>query len=56
MRNSFNILIGKPEVKRPLGRQRHKWEDAVKMDLKEIVCKDVHWRHLARDMTSIRLL
>jgi hypothetical protein len=32
--------VGKPEVKRPLGRSRLRWED-IKMDLKEIVWKDV---------------
>jgi hypothetical protein len=32
----YNILVGKPEGKRPLGRPRHKWEDNIKVDLKEI--------------------
>jgi hypothetical protein len=36
MRNVYNILAGKPEGKRPLGRPRHKWEDDIRMDLKEI--------------------
>jgi hypothetical protein len=30
------ILVGKPEGKRPLGRIRRKWEDNIKMDLREI--------------------
>jgi hypothetical protein len=34
--NVYNILVGKPEGKRPLGRPRHKWEDNIKVDLKEI--------------------
>jgi hypothetical protein len=34
MRNSFKILVGKPEGKRPLGRPRHRWEDNIKMDLR----------------------
>jgi hypothetical protein len=34
MRNACNILVGKPEGKRPLGRPRHRWEDI--MDLREI--------------------
>jgi hypothetical protein len=29
-------LVGKPEEKRPLGRPRHRWEDYIKMDLREI--------------------
>jgi hypothetical protein len=33
-RNSYSILVGKPEGKRPLGRSERKWVDYVKMDLK----------------------
>jgi hypothetical protein len=29
MRNVYNILVGKPEGKRPLGRLRHRWEDII---------------------------
>jgi hypothetical protein len=35
-RNAYRILVGKPEGKRPLGRPRHRWEDNIKMDLREI--------------------
>jgi hypothetical protein len=35
MRNAYFILVGKPEGKRPLGRSRHRWEDNVRMDLRE---------------------
>jgi hypothetical protein len=35
MRNAYKILVGKPEGKRPLKRPRHRWEDNVKMDLRE---------------------
>jgi hypothetical protein len=31
MRNSYRVLVGKPEGKRPLGRPRHRWEDDVRM-------------------------
>jgi hypothetical protein len=31
MRNSYDILVGKPEGKRPLGRPRHRWEDYIKV-------------------------
>jgi hypothetical protein len=34
-RNAYKILVGKPEGKRPLGRSRCKWEDDIKMDLRE---------------------
>ena len=34
--SAFKILTGKPTGKRPLGRPRHRWEDNIRMDLKEI--------------------
>jgi hypothetical protein len=36
---SFGVLVGKSEGKRPLGRRRGKWEDNIKMDLKELGCE-----------------
>jgi hypothetical protein len=35
-RGVHRVLVGKPEVKRPLGRQRRRWEDNIKMDLQEV--------------------
>jgi hypothetical protein len=35
-RDVYRVLVGRPEGKRPLGRPRHRWEDNIKMDLKEI--------------------
>ena len=35
-RSTFKILTGKPTGKRPLGRPRRRWEDNIRMDLKEI--------------------
>jgi hypothetical protein len=35
-RKVYRVLAGKPEVKRPLGRPRHRWEDGIRMDLREI--------------------
>jgi hypothetical protein len=37
-RNAYRILVGKPEGRRLLGRPRHRWEDNIKMDLREIGC------------------
>jgi hypothetical protein len=34
MRNTYNILVGRPEGKRSLGRPRRRWDDNVKMDLR----------------------
>jgi hypothetical protein len=36
-RNVYRVLVGKPEGRRPLERPRHRWEDGIKMDLREIV-------------------
>jgi hypothetical protein len=36
MRNAYNILVGKSEGKRPLGRPGRRWEDNIRMDLREI--------------------
>jgi hypothetical protein len=33
--NAYRILMGKPELKRPLGRLRRRWVDNIKMDLRE---------------------
>jgi hypothetical protein len=35
-RDAYRVLVGKPEGKRPLGRQRQRWEDNIKMDLQEV--------------------
>jgi hypothetical protein len=35
-RNVFRVLMGKPKGKKPLGRPRRRWEDGIKMDLREI--------------------
>ena len=35
-RGVHRVLVGKPEVKRPLGRPRRRWEDNIKMDLQEM--------------------
>jgi hypothetical protein len=32
----YKVLVGKPEGKRPLGRPRRRWEDGIRMDLREI--------------------
>jgi hypothetical protein len=35
-RGAYRILVGRPDVRRPLGRPRHRWEDNIKMDLEEV--------------------
>jgi hypothetical protein len=53
---AYNILVGKPEERRPLGRPRRRWEDNIKIDLGEIGFGDVDWIHLTQDMDRWRAL
>jgi hypothetical protein len=47
--------VGKPEGKRPLGRPRRRWEDNIKMDLREIVgLGGLDWIDLAQDRDQWR--
>jgi hypothetical protein len=55
-RNAYRILVGKPEGKRPLGRQRRRWVENIKMDLTEIGWDDVDWIELAQDRDQWRAL
>ena len=55
-RGVYRILVGKPEVKRPLGRPRRRWEDNIKMDLQEVGCGGVGWMELAQDRDRWRAL
>jgi hypothetical protein len=48
-RNVYRVLVGKPEGKRPLGIPSRRWEDGIKMDLREIGLGGVEWIHLAQD-------
>jgi hypothetical protein len=47
-RKVYRVLMGKPEGKRPLGRQRLRWENGIKMDHREIGW-GVEWIYLAQD-------
>jgi hypothetical protein len=47
IRGAYNILVVRPEGRRPLGRPRRRWEDNMKMDLGEKGFGDVDWIHLA---------
>jgi hypothetical protein len=48
-RKVYKVLVVKSEGKRPLGRPRRRWEDGVRMDLKEIGLGCVDWIRLAQD-------
>jgi hypothetical protein len=49
-------LVEKPEVKRPLGRLRHRWECNIKMDFHEVRCEGMDWIKLAQDRDRWRAL
>jgi hypothetical protein len=53
-RGVYWILVGRPEWKRPLGRPRRRWEDNIKMDLKEIGIDGANWIQLALDRVQCR--
>jgi hypothetical protein len=55
-RNAYRILVGKPEGNRPLGRHRRRWEDNIKMDLKDISCGSIDSIDLAQNGVSGGLL
>jgi hypothetical protein len=56
VRGAYNILVGRPEGRRPLGRPRRRWADNMKMDLPEIGFGDVDWTNLAQDSYRWRAL
>jgi hypothetical protein len=47
-RSAYRVLVVRPEVKRPLGRPRHSWEDNTKMDFREIGIDGTNWIELAQ--------
>jgi hypothetical protein len=48
-RGVYRVLVGRPEGKRPLGRPRLRWEDNIKLDLREIGIDGANWIQLAQD-------
>jgi hypothetical protein len=53
-RGVYRVLVGRPEGKRPLGRPRHRWENNIKMDLREIGIDGTNWIRLAQDRVQWR--
>jgi hypothetical protein len=54
--NSYRILVGKPEGKRPLGRPRREWVGNIKMDVREIGCGGMEWIDLSQNRGQWRAL
>jgi hypothetical protein len=57
-RNVYRVLVGKPERKRLLERPKRRWEDRMKMDLRDVGWGGggVEWIHLAQDRDCWQLL
>ena len=55
-RGVHRVLEGKPEGKRPLGRPRRRWEDNIKMDLKEVGGGCGDWMESVQDRDRWRAL
>jgi hypothetical protein len=47
------VLVGKPGVKRPLGKPRRRWEDNIKMDLQEVRGVRGDWMELTQDRALV---
>jgi hypothetical protein len=53
-RGAYRVLVGRPEGERPLGRPRRRWEDNIKMDLREIGIDGANWIQLIQDRVQWR--
>jgi hypothetical protein len=53
-RSAYKVLVGRPEGKRPLVRSRRRWEDNIKMYLREIGIDGAKWIQLAQDRVQWR--
>jgi hypothetical protein len=42
-RGAYGVLVGRPEVRRPLGRPTRRGEDSIKMNLQEVGCGGMDW-------------
>jgi hypothetical protein len=56
MRNAYKTLVGKPVAKEPLRIPRRRWEDNIRMDLRDIGRDVVDWMYLALDRVQFRVL
>jgi len=52
----YRVLVEKPKGRKPLGRSRRRWDDNIRMDLREVGCGCVDWMELAQDRDMWRAL
>ena len=55
-RGVYKNVVGNSEGKRPHGRPSRRWEDNIKMDLKEVLCGSIDWIDMAQDTDRWRAL
>jgi hypothetical protein len=55
-RDVYRVLVGKPEGKRSLGRPRRRWEDDIKIYLREVGCGAMDWIEVTQDRDRWRAL
>jgi hypothetical protein len=53
-RGVYRVLVGKPEGKKPLGRPKRRWEDNIKLDLREVGIDGANWIQLTQDSVQWR--
>ena len=53
-RNAYRVLVGKPEAERSLEMPTSRWEENIKMDLREVVCYPGEWINLTEDREQWR--
>jgi hypothetical protein len=53
-RKVYKVLVGKSQGKSPLGRPRRRWEDGIRMDLRETGLGRVDWIRMAQDRDQLR--
>jgi hypothetical protein len=56
MISAYSILVGKSEGKRLFGRPRRRWEDNIRIGLREIGWKFVDWMHVVQHMDRWQVL
>ena len=55
-RGVYRVLVGIPEGRKPLEKPRRRWEDNIRMELREVGCGCLDWLELAQDRYRWRAL
>jgi hypothetical protein len=56
MKNAYKILVGKPGGKTPDGESGYRWENNIKINLREVGLESEDWMHVARERDRWRAL